>query len=745
MKELLLNEDLQSILSFGFGYCRLLVSIRGKAKGCLFLDIDPAFERMTGLKREEVLGKKVSEVFRGKKLGDFDWLSFCEGVVRSGKTQETIQWIEEWGKCYKATLIPSDQETFMVVIQEVSEEIITADPGSRQAKENEEVPELKTLQGENKALLMRLHSMFNLHAAVMLIIEPFSGRIVDANSAACDFYGYSKEELLSLLIEDINILPAEEVERHRLMAYREKQHYFLFPHRLKNGDIRMVDVYSCPIPDGDSKLLYSIIFDVTDREIYRDKFIREKEILRTTLQSIGDGVVTTDNAGMITSLNRVAQDITGWESYEATGRPFAHVFRLQSEEVGGTVEDPIRKVLETGSIAGLTNHTMLINRHGKSIPIADSAAPIRTEEGHIFGAVMVFRDISKDKNQWEQVQYLSYHDPLTGLYNRRYIEESMSQIDAAENLPISVVMGDVNGLKSTNDVFGLEAGDALLRHVAQSLKKNCRKDDLVARWSGDEFIIFMPRTKLTTADEIIRKIINSCNILEESSLGLSLSLGSAVKEKKEYSIQRVIREAEESMYCKKLLNGKSCRSAVLDTLLATLYEKSTETEEHAKRMEAHCHSIGRKLQLSAKEMDELSLLALLHDIGKVGINLGILQKPAPLTPAEWEEMKRHPEIGCRIAKATPGLASVADFILSHHERWDGKGYPQGLKEEEIPLVCRILAVADAFDAMTNDRVYRSAMNKEEAIAELEKYAGTQFDPAIVSLFIQTIKAEKTDA
>ena len=175
-------------------------------------------------------------------------------------------------------------------------------------------------------------------------------------------------------------------------------------------------------------------------------------------------------------------------------------------------------------------------------------------------------------------------------------------------------------------------------------------------------------------------------------------------------------------------------------MLVTLYEKSNETEEHSKRIETYCHAIGRKLHLSSKEMDELSLLALLHDIGKVSIDPNILKKPGPLTPEEWEEMKRHTQIGYRIAQVTPELAVVADLILSHHERWDGNGYPRGLKEGEIPLSCRILSVADAYDAMTNDRVYRKAMSNEKAVYELEKNSGTQFEPSIVRLFTDFLQS-----
>ncbi|HML38525.1 MAG TPA: PAS domain S-box protein [Bacillota bacterium] len=596
-------------------------------------------------------------------------------------------------------------------------------------------PDIQEMQGENEALANRLQSMFDRHSALMLLIEPVSGKIVDANTAACNFYGYSKEELLNLTIMDINMLPVDETERRRLTLYEEKQRYFLFPHRLKNGEIRFMDVYTSPIPDGDHMLLYSIFFDVTDRENYRNELVREQEMLRTTLESIGDGVVTTDGSGVITSLNSVAQNITGWKWKEAEGRPFADVFRLMNEETGQPVENLIEKVLKTGRITGLGNHTVLRRRQGELIPIADSAAPIRTDDGKIFGVVMVFRDISKEREQNEQIRFLSYHDYLTGLYNRRYIEEAMVRLDARKNLPISVVMGDVNGLKITNDVFGHKAGDSLLKNVVKTLEDNCREGDLIARWGGDEFVMFMPRTEIRDAEQIIQNIKQSCDEISDSALRVSLSLGCAVKEKPEEDLRSILQLAEENMYHQKLLDGKSYRNAIINTLLAMLYEKSIETEEHTERLGIFCRCMGRRLQLSSKEMDELSLLAVLHDIGKVGVSRLILQKPDQLKSVEWEEMKRHPEIGYRIAQATPELAIVADFILSHHERWDGTGYPRGLKGEEIPLVCRILAIADAYDAMVNDRVYRNAMSRDDALMELKKNAGTQFDPQIVELFI----------
>ncbi|WP_041275127.1 HD-GYP domain-containing protein [Desulfotomaculum nigrificans] len=218
---------------------------------------------------------------------------------------------------------------------------------------------------------------------------------------------------------------------------------------------------------------------------------------------------------------------------------------------------------------------------------------------------------------------------------------------------------------------------------------------------------------------------------------MSIALGYATKNKAKENIWQVLKEAEEWMYRNKLLQSKSYRNAIISSLKATLFEKSMETEEHAERLKEISLKIAKGLGISDKQMDELELLAVLHDIGKVAIKESILMNPGKLTEEEWEEMKKHPEIGYRIARATPELAPVAEYILCHHERWDGRGYPRGLKGEEIPLLSRILAVADAFDAMTNDRPYRKAMSREESLAELERNAGTQFDPEIVSAFIES--------
>jgi len=220
---------------------------------------------------------------------------------------------------------------------------------------------------------------------------------------------------------------------------------------------------------------------------------------------------------------------------------------------------------------------------------------------------------------------------------------------------------------------------------------------------------------------------------------LSISFGYATRTSLEESVESTFKVAEDLMYRRKILERKSLHSSVMCSIRATLFEKSHETEEHAQRLVDLSKQVGVILGLSDRELDELELSSALHDIGKMSIDQRILLKPGDLTANEWEQVKKHPETGCRIAMACMELSHIAEYILSHHERWDGKGYPHGLKGENIPLLSRIIAVVDAYDAMTQDRPYRKALSAEEAMAEVVRNAGTQFDPEIARVFIQVIQ------
>jgi diguanylate cyclase (GGDEF)-like protein/PAS domain S-box-containing protein len=486
-------------------------------------------------------------------------------------------------------------------------------------------------------------------------------------------------------------------------------------------------------------ILWIVLWNQRLRKEVRKKtqeMLREKELLDITLQSIGDGVVATDVNGAITLINPTARSMSGWDD-DALGEKFTTVLKLINEETEEQVRSPIERVLETGEIVGLANHTALINRQGAKTPIADGAAPIRDANGQIYGVVMVFRDVTQEKQQREEIEYIMAHDSMTGLYNRWYMEELLNRYDQQYNT-CALIMGDLNGLKLVNDAFGHYEGDRFIRKIAMILKASSGGRDAVSRWGGDEFLILMPDAGVKDAEGFIERVLERCKRESDDKLQLSIALGYALKTGPDESMQDVLRAAEQLTYRRKLMIEKSFRNSVINALLATLNAKSEETEEHAERLRHYCSEIGKLLEIPNKMLDEMSLFSMLHDIGKVGINDAILQKPGALTDAEWLEMKKHPEIGFRIAQNNVDLAPISEYILSHHERWDGKGYPRGLKGEEIPVLSRILAVVDAFDAMTNERIYSKPRSHEAAAQEILRCAGTQFDPKIAHVFVEQV-------
>lgn len=358
--------------------------------------------------------------------------------------------------------------------------------------------------------------------------------------------------------------------------------------------------------------------------------------------------------------------------------------------------------------------------------------PVIDNNDEFIGIVWIVHDITEQKKFEENLTHLSYTDALTGLHNRAYFAKKVKELIEEESFPIRIIMGDVNGLKMVNDTFGHIEGDNLIIEMSNKIK-SLYNNDLIFRWGGDEFILLVPNCNTCDECDLMKNIATIDNSSSTINFTLSLSIGSSIIKDKNDNLDDALKDAENELYSHKLLVGKNVRISILTNLIKTLRAKNIENIEHMNRVINLCLKLGEKLNLSLETLDELVLIAKLHDIGKIAIPKEILLKPGSLSYEEFEIMKTHSEKGYRLLMTIPELNHIAKGILSHHENYDGSGYPLGLSKNEIPLISRIFSVVDAYDTMTNNSLYNKTKSKSEAIAELKKCSGTQFDPKIVEL------------
>ena len=329
---------------------------------------------------------------------------------------------------------------------------------------------------------------------------------------------------------------------------------------------------------------------------------------------------------------------------------------------------------------------------------------------------------------------MSVRDSLTGLYTSDFFWEEARRISDGRYAPIGILVFDLDGMKLINDTFGNQVGNEALISAANVLRNCLRSSDIIARIKGDKFAVLLLNVDQYTIQGILERFyhavqqFNNC----KPKVLLSLSIGYALQWKVPVDGQSLFREADNIMYQDKMQHFGSRHNVIFQALTNTMEAKDFAAHGHCDRLQ---YLVG-VMDQSNYRINGLQLLARFHDLGKVDIPDEILFKKGPFTEEESQQMRQHSEIGQRIAQAMPNLDPIANWILLHHERWDGKGYPRGLQGEQIPLACRILAIADAYDAMTSDRPYRKAMSSGEAMAELRRCSGTQFDPDLVEQFVQ---------
>lgn len=581
--------------------------------------------------------------------------------------------------------------------------------------------------------------LFNNSTVMNLLIDKNSGQIVDVNQATLDTYGYSFDEMTNMNIAQINTLSVEEVKVEMGKAEDGEQNFFKFKHKLKNNQIIDVEVHSGPMDIDGNEYLLSSIFNVTEKLEKERQFKDVDSKLRATLLSVGEGIVVTDNNHRITLINDKAIEILG-ETIRPLNKNIFDFFRIYSNHSNSSFKDIFLESVKNNTVfhSDIT-YSLIRNNDDKEVFVDFSISPINLEKNTSSGAILVIRDETIEEERKEQIRYISQHDYLTDLYNRFYFEEQILRLDTKRQLPLTIIMGDVNGLKLLNDAFSHLEGDKLLIEISNILKKATRQEDILTRWGGDEFAILLPQTSLKDSMRVYDRIKDLCNKSMYQTITPSISLGCATKVSEDEHINDIIKIAEEKMYHEKLTEGRDMRNELVNALEKKLFEHSEETKVHSQNLVKYAEILAKEIGVKVEGIKILKQSARLHDIGLIAIDSYILSKSEPLDENEWDRVKSHPEIGSRIVQSITELQHISKDILHHHERYDGKGYPTGLSGNDIPLFSRIISIVDAFDVMTTGRKYKEKISHEEAFEELKKYSGTQFDPDIVNSFLKTFK------
>ncbi len=563
-----------------------------------------------------------------------------------------------------------------------------------------------------------------------------AGNYTFVNDVLCRRLGYSREELIGM---NYRVYTDPKTTEKVFQAYNELYRTGEPIKELdgkvfrKDGTEIIHEVSASLIRNSEAKPIgfRGTSRDITDRKRAEEKLRESEERFRQLAENIRE-VFYISEKDSIRYVSPAYMEIWGripQHLYQDPQSFHDTIHPEDKEDVRGSWEKKARVEVE--------QVYRIVRPDGSIRWIKDRSFPIYDDSGETLRVVGIAADITDLKLGEEKLKYLSLHDPLTGLYNRIYFEEEMSRIERGRHTTVGIVSCDVDGLKLVNDTLGHDQGDRLLVAAAEVIQGCFREGDLVARIGGDEFSVVLPDTTESAVENACQRIQEAVTDYNAAhpELPVSISVGSAVSHGTDRSPKDLFKEADNSMYRKKLYHTQSVRSTIVKTLINTLKERDVSAEKHVPRLEKLLVSVGALMGLPESVRSDLSLFAKFHDIGKVGIPDAILFKEGALTSEEWTEMKRHCEIGYRIALSSPDLIPIADWILKHHEWWNGQGYPLGIEGEEIPFECRLLAIADAYEALTSARSYRRELSHAEAVVELQKYAGTQFDPKLLKKFV----------
>ena len=733
-------------MPLAFARHKIICNEKGTPIDYIFLKVNNSFEEMTSLEVDEIIGKKVTDVLEGVDYEN--WIKVFGEVALTKNNKSFEQYSKPLDRWYAVNVFSQKKGYFTTIFYDITEQ----KNKELEIKEQKDKLDL-IIEGTNVGTWE-----YNIQTGETTYNEKWAEMI-----------GYKLEELNPENIEtwDALVHPDDLKKSDKLFQkhLNGEIDYYKCEKRLKHKDGHWVWILGqgkliSRTDDGKPLKVLGINIDISKQKEH-ERMIKELNKIAIEFQKLNK------EDGICKKTIEAAKEILNFDlsvivlAKDNRFIPAAASGKIDLEKLPDSVP------IDYGIIGkAFKNNESYIN---PDIELEPDAKPLNSnyKSGIVIPIqeIGVFLAISNDKNAFnqqdlelaeilishtkaaletlyyqEELEYKSFHDSLTNLYNRRFFEEEMDRLDTKRNLPISIIVADLNGLKLINDSYGHDKGDEALIRTAEILEEVLRKEDIIARHGGDEFAILLPETDIKSVRNIIQRIKNKAKQLNnKEEIPISFALGSATKVDPDQDLKEIFKKADNNMYQNKLSERKSSKNNIVQALLDTLSAKSDETKEHAIRMTKLALGFGEKLSLSNSELNRLSLLASMHDIGKATISDDILTKPGNLNKEEWEIIKQHSEKGYKITSSIAELSIIAEDILFHHERWDGDGYPQGLIGDEIPLLSRIITIIDAYDVMTNKRSYSDPISKSEALEEIKNCAGTQFDPVLAEKFIEMME------
>ncbi len=685
----------------------LLLSVDG-----IILFCNTRFATAMGVRKEDLLDKSIFALPLPLRTRD-EWEYLFSTVVSSGMstTVNTHSFTVQEERVYETTARPLRQDEHIIGVSCICRDIT----------------EIKAMAAELELHQRMVEGFLGITFSVSLDLSSYNLR-----GQVESITGYTAYELSDGSIPSGKLIHPDDLEIVRNAANELANSLRPVTHcrfRLirKDGTIRWVHAIGTAISDRERTPTgaQGVLYDITDYVRHRERTWH----LKAVLDMVRDIVIVSTMDGQIIEANEAALAAYG---YSLTELIALNTTALCVDRYDPTVCDAI----ENGNLVEMTH----IRKNGSRFPVEISSLITSLDDRKVY--VHVIRDISRRKAAQQEIARLKDKDLVTGAYSSHYLKLITKRLQATGTIPASMLVLDINGFKQVNDDHGIDTGDQVLKGVAECLQQVIGNAGTVARIGGDEFGIVIPGADSATASSFSQQIRNT--ISERLGPTINMAIGAATKRFVQEDLFTTWQEAEERMLFNKLSHGDSILNSIIASLSASLYEKSNETEAHTTRLQYYARLIGQRLQLNEYESDELNLLAKLHDIGKIGVPETILNKPGGLTDAEWLIMKQHPEMGYRIARTVSALSPIAGSILSHHERWDGSGYPSGLAGRDIPVLARIISIVDAYDVMVSGRPYQRPKTHGEALQELMNQSGRQFDPTLVKIFVEAIKEEQLD-